>query len=113
MAAIKVFLANMKKFVHLLIIFLVFIQTTAIANQDKTEIEFITKDNITNEIPYFENRFRIDAEVDEITLLFYHQYGATPVILVQPNGAKIRVNNYDKKHHQKNKSRHRNSLLDH
>lgn len=60
------------------------------------KIDFYQSDNITNEIPYFDNRFRIDAELDEITLVFFRERGSTPIILVQPDGKKMRVNDYDK-----------------
>ena len=61
----------------------------------KKEIDFYQSDNVTNEIPYFDNRFRIDAELDEITLLFFREQGSLPIILVQPDGKKIRIDNYD------------------
>lgn len=75
-------------------------QTSAFAqNSDsksfkRTEMKYQT-DNITNQIPYFDNRFRIDAELDEITLLFYRQRGSKPIILVRPDGSKLRINNFD------------------
>jgi uncharacterized protein (TIGR03503 family) len=59
------------------------------------EIDFYQSDNITNGIPYFDNRFRIDAELDEITLIFFRKLGSRPIILVQPDGKKIRVSDYD------------------
>lgn len=59
------------------------------------EIDFYHTDNVTNEIPYFDNRFRIDAELDEVTLIFFRKRGSRPVILVQPDGKKIRVHDYD------------------
>ncbi len=61
----------------------------------KREIDFYQSDNITNEIPYFDNRFHIDAELDEITLIFFRVRGSKPVILVQPDGRKIRVSDHD------------------
>ncbi|MBU2871494.1 TIGR03503 family protein [Colwellia sp. E2M01] len=61
-----------------------------------TEVEYYQKDNITNQIPYFDNRFRLDANLDEITLIFYRKSGSTPIILIRPDGSKIRVNNFDK-----------------
>lgn len=61
----------------------------------RTEVKY-ELDNVTNQIPYFDNRFRIDAELDEITLIFYRVRGSKPVILVRPDGSKIRINNFDK-----------------
>jgi len=60
----------------------------------RTEVKYQT-DNVTNQIPYFDNRFRIDAELDEITLLFYRVRGSQPIILVRPDGSKLRINNID------------------
>ena len=58
----------------------------------QSSIDFFEKDNITNQVPYFDNRFRIDAQVDELTLLFYRKSGTPPIILVQPDGTKLKVN---------------------
>mgnify|MGYP003385415323 CR=1 FL=1 len=60
------------------------------------KIGFYHSDNITNQIPYFDNRFRIDAQLDEVTLIFFRTRGSKPIILVQPNGRKIRINDYDR-----------------
>jgi len=60
------------------------------------KIGFYQSDNVTNQIPYFDNRFRIDTELEEITLIFFRIRGSKPVILIQPNGRKVRVNDYDK-----------------
>jgi len=62
---------------------------------NKTKVEYFQNDNITNQIPYFDNRFRLDANLDEITLIFYRKSGSTPIILIRPDGSKIRVNQFD------------------
>ena len=62
---------------------------------NKTTIEYYQKDNVTNQIPYFDNRFRLDANLEEITLIFYRKSGSTPIILIRPDGSKIRVNKFD------------------
>lgn len=62
---------------------------------NKTTVEYYQKDNITNQIPYFDNRFRLDADLEEITLIFYRKSGSTPIILIRPDGSKIRVNQFD------------------
>lgn len=62
---------------------------------NKSTVEYYQKDNITNQIPYFDNRFRLDAYLDEITLIFYRESGSTPIILIRPDGSKIRINNFD------------------
>ncbi|MFT5813572.1 MAG: hypothetical protein ACI9VT_001324 [Psychroserpens sp.] len=66
------------------------------AQEMPAEIEYYAGDNVTNQIPYFDNRFRIDEQLDEVTLLFFHLSGAQPVILVQPDGSKYKINNYPK-----------------
>ena len=42
-----------------------------------------------NQIPLLDNRFRIDSEVEEVTLLFFREPGSPPVILVRPDGSKM------------------------
>lgn len=59
----------------------------------QAEVDYYKSDNVTNQIPYFDNRFKIDAEIEEITLLFYRVSGTPPIILVRPDGTKLRVNN--------------------
>jgi uncharacterized protein (TIGR03503 family) len=63
----------------------------------QSNVKYYQSDSKINQIPYFDNRFRIDAELDEITLLFYRTRGSRPIILVRPDGSKIRVNNFDPK----------------
>jgi uncharacterized protein (TIGR03503 family) len=48
-----------------------------------------------NQIPLFDNRFRIDYEVEEITLVFFRKKGAPSIVLVKPDGSKINVLNAD------------------
>jgi uncharacterized protein (TIGR03503 family) len=60
-----------------------------------TKIHYHKADNITNRVPYFDNRFRLDADLEEVTLIFYRKSGSTPIILIRPDGSKIRVNNFD------------------
>ena len=61
----------------------------------KGKIGFYQSDNVTNEIPYFDNRFRIDAKLEEITLIFFRVRGSKPIILVQPDGKKLRISDRD------------------
>lgn len=63
---------------------------------DKHKIGYYESDNVTNQIPYFDNRFRLDAQLDEITLIFFRKAGTPPIILVRPDGSKLRVGNYPK-----------------
>jgi uncharacterized protein (TIGR03503 family) len=69
---------------------------SANAQQLKGEIEYYDDDDVINQIPYFDNRFRIDEQLDEVTLLFYRRSGSQPVILVRPDGSKLKVNNVSK-----------------
>lgn len=62
---------------------------------NKAAVEYLQTDNKTNQIPYFDNRFRIDSELEEITLIFYRKQGSVPIILVRPDGSKLRVNSFD------------------
>jgi uncharacterized protein (TIGR03503 family) len=42
-----------------------------------------------NGIKLLQNRFRIDYEVEEITMIFFREYGSAPIVLVRPDGSKI------------------------
>jgi uncharacterized protein (TIGR03503 family) len=42
-----------------------------------------------NSIKLLQNRFRIDYNVDEITMIFFREYGSAPIVLVRPDGSKI------------------------
>ena len=43
----------------------------------------------SNHIPLLDNRFRIDFEVKEITLVFFRKKGTPSIVLVRPDGSKI------------------------
>lgn len=62
------------------------------AETDTPKVNYYHSDNKTNQIPYFDNRFHIDANINEIKLVFYRKQGSQPVILVMPNGTKIKAN---------------------
>ena len=42
-----------------------------------------------NGIKLLQNRFRIDYNVEEVTMVFFREYGSAPVVLVRPDGSKI------------------------
>lgn len=42
-----------------------------------------------NSIKLLQNRFRIDYKVEEITMVFFRNFGSTPVVLVRPDGSKL------------------------
>ena len=75
----------MKKW--LLGFFSLFLISNSFAQQ--TELDVIQRNSEQNELKIFDNRFRIDYQVDEITLLFFRQKGTPAVILVRPDGSKI------------------------
>ena len=77
-------------------VFLVLFTFLSQAYTEAPKVEFYKPDNITNQIPYFDNRFRIDAMLDEITLLFYRKSGTPPIVLVRPDGSKLKINNFPK-----------------
>lgn len=46
-----------------------------------------------NSIKLLNNRFRVDSDVKEVTLVFFREYGSTPVVLVRPDGSKLFLEN--------------------
>lgn len=45
-----------------------------------------------NQIPLLDNRFRIDDNVDSITLVFFRRQGTASIVLVRPDGSKVFYN---------------------
>lgn len=62
----------------------------------RPSVKYFESNEKVNQIPYFDNRFRIDAHIEEITMLFYRKSGTPPIILVRPDGSKLKINNIDK-----------------
>jgi uncharacterized protein (TIGR03503 family) len=79
-----------------LFIFIVGVFMSIQSYGQQTKVDYYKSDNVTNQIPYFDNRFKIDALLEEITLLFYRRSGTPPIILVRPDGTKIKINNLPK-----------------
>lgn len=52
------------------------------------QVELLKRNGKENEIPLLDNRFRVDSQIKEITLLFFRKPGTPAVILVRPDGAK-------------------------
>ncbi len=46
-------------------------------------------DEYHNSIKLLQNRFRIDYNVEEITMVFFREFGSAPVVLVRPDGSKL------------------------
>ncbi len=61
--------------------------------EDPTGLSLLPDLPAKNQIPLFDNRFRIDYEVEEITMVFFRKRGSPSVILVRPDGSKINVVN--------------------
>lgn len=66
-----------------------------LAQSPLTEIEYYEDNTSTNQISYFDNRFRLDSQLDEVTFVFYRVSGSAPVILVRPDGTKIKINQHE------------------
>ncbi len=65
-------------------------QVSSAAQQNSSENPVSLIDDVAgNSIKLLKNRFRVDYKVDELTLLFFRNYGSAPVILIQPNGVKL------------------------
>ena len=64
------------------------IQNTAQAEPPESPLTTLGGD-YHNSIELLQNRFRIDYLVDEITMVFFREYGSAPIVLVKPDGTKI------------------------
>ncbi|WP_374211852.1 TIGR03503 family protein [Alteromonas gilva] len=62
--------------------------TTIADAAKKSPIELIGNE-YENGIKLLQNRFRIDYNVDEVTMVFFREFGSAPVVLVRPDGSKI------------------------
>lgn len=78
--------------IFLSIILLAF-SMASIANDEedakKYGLTMLKRDGVANEVPLLNNRFRIDYEIDSVTMLFFRRPGAPAVVLVQPDGSKL------------------------
>lgn len=84
---------NMKwrYFVYALTLFFI-LPALAFEDNDVPKINYYDSDNVTNQIPYFDNRFRIDPHIKDVKLIFYRKNGSMPIILVRPDGSKLKIN---------------------
>jgi uncharacterized protein (TIGR03503 family) len=46
-----------------------------------------------NSIKILNNRFRIDSDIKEVTIVFFREFGSAPVVLVRPDGSKLYLEN--------------------
>lgn len=56
--------------------------------QIKKEAMSLIEGDITNKLPIKGQSFRIDDNVEEITLLFFREPGSKPLVLIKPDGSK-------------------------
>ncbi|GLX80082.1 hypothetical protein tinsulaeT_34220 [Thalassotalea insulae] len=85
-------MAKLSLIVSLIVVYLLSFTTKGFTFSETPEIKYYEQDDITNQIPYFDNRFHIDAQLEEVTLLFYRRRGTPPIILVRPDGSKYKIN---------------------
>ena len=52
-------------------------------------------DEYENSIKLLQNRFRVDHNVKEVTMIFFREYGSAPVVLVRPDGSKMFQGRFD------------------
>ncbi|MFQ3249675.1 MAG: hypothetical protein ACI9O6_001483 [Glaciecola sp.] len=48
-----------------------------------------------NGILFLNNRFRVDNDVDEVTMVFFREEGSAPIVLVRPDGSKLFIESDD------------------
>ena len=46
-----------------------------------------------NSIKILNNRFRIDSDIEEVTIVFFRAFGSAPIVLVRPDGSKLYLDN--------------------
>nr|WP_229681079.1 TIGR03503 family protein [Alteromonas lipolytica] len=63
-------------------------ENTAAQSEKASPIELIGSE-YENGIKLLQNRFRIDHNVEEVTMVFFREFGSAPVVLVRPDGSKI------------------------
>lgn len=91
----------MAKFLQLIVVvvvvsFSIMVGAQETSNEDATADDVAAKSPLIelggdyhNSIVLLQNRFRIDYLVDEITLVFFREFGSAPIVLVKPDGSKI------------------------
>lgn len=71
--------------------------STEVQNTDKPTTSPLTSlgNEYQNSITLLQNRFRVDYNVDEITMIFFREYGSSPIVLVRPDGSKLFQGRFD------------------
>ncbi|WP_232364942.1 TIGR03503 family protein [Salinimonas marina] len=63
--------------------------TVSMASVEPRQVIRELGDDYQNSITLLQNRFRVDHNVSEVTMVFFREYGSAPVVLVRPDGSKI------------------------
>jgi uncharacterized protein (TIGR03503 family) len=63
--------------------------TTTEAGESSLGLTELPDLSASNQIPLLNNRFRIDYQIDEITVVFFRKKGSPSVVLVKPDGSKV------------------------
>ncbi len=64
------------------------------AKQTSTPIIALGND-FQNSIKLLNNRFRVDNDVEEVTMVFFREVGSAPIVLVRPDGSKLFIESDD------------------
>lgn len=64
-------------------------ESAQVEKADNASVVETLGDDYQNSILLLRNRFRIDHNVDEVTMLFFRDFGSASVVLVRPDGSKI------------------------
>ncbi len=92
-------MSNHAYYFCIILLLLIFIVPSVFADtDDESNIHVAGKvvpigSDYLNSIQLLNNRFRVDSDVQEVTLVFFREYGSTPVVLVRPDGSKLFLDN--------------------
>ncbi len=68
--------------------------TQSVSTSEKSPLTELG-DEYTNSIALLRNRFRVDYNVEEVTMVFFREYGSAPIVLVRPDGSKLFLDRTD------------------
>lgn len=91
-------IVNCSKFIAILLcaffVFINLLSNTALAQQTGvlSKVRPLGSE-YQNSIKILDNRFRIDSDVKEVTLVFFRKFGSPPIVLVRPDGSKLYIEN--------------------
>ncbi|MBO1254943.1 TIGR03503 family protein [Alteromonas sp. 5E99-2] len=69
-------------------------ESTLVDDKDGSPIHSLGSE-YQNSIELLKNRFRVDHNIEELTMIFFREYGSSPIVLVRPDGSKIFQSNED------------------